>query len=172
MNATQTVTAPVAEALYVSTSPANVAVEFFTSKQWKITTVHNLQELNEHLPKLKQPGERKLPLVVLFGRLDELDQPPEGLNARALVARIAAEAGEIRGLIPLAPISSHNAELFDWSTEEKQQLGLGKLQIISFGSDRDRPLRVFAGMKQEGAYSDLALILGLTTPPRKEGGRG
>lgn len=171
MNATQPAT-PVAEALYVATSPYEVAADFFKSKNWRVTSVHNLEELNGHLAILKQQKERKVPLVVLFGHLQELETPTEEINARALVARIAAEAGEIRGLIPLAPISSENNDLFNWSAEERQKIGLEKLRIIGFGSEPERPLRTFAANKQEGAFSDLVMSLGLTTPLQKERGRG
>lgn len=161
---------PVAEALYVATSPYNGAEDLFRSKNWKVTNVHNLEELGKHLATLKQQTERKIPLVVLFGHLQELESPPEGINARTLIADIAAAAGQIRGLIPFAPLSGENIDLFNWKVEERKTVGLDKLPIIGFGSEPDKPLRVFAGGKQEGAYSDLAIALGLTTPRSKEAG--
>lgn len=172
MNATQPTTAPVVRALYVATDPLGTATNFFESKNWRVTNVHNLQELDTHLVTLKQQEVEKLPLVVLFGHLDELVDHPKGLNAHKVVERIAKEAGEIIGLIPFAPTSSPNADLFNWTVEERQKIGLEKLQIIGFGSEPERPLRAFAANKQEGAYSDLAIVLGLTSPQHKERGRG
>lgn len=174
MNAApQSATAPVVEALYVATNPYDDAVKFFESKNWIVHQVYTVEELKVRLSTLRQQGERKIPLVILFGHLQELENPPEGINTRrALVARIAADTGEIRALIPFAPISSDNAAFLTWTTEERKGIGLESLRIIGFGSDPERPTRTVALGKAEGAYLDLAQALGLTSPQHKERGRG
>lgn len=167
--APQSATAPVVEALYVATSPYGDAVKFFESKNWMVHQLHTAEELYARLSTLKQQGERKIPLVVLFGHLQEVENSPEGVNTRRdLVARIAADAGEIRALIPFAPISSDNAAFLTWTTEERRGIGLESLRIIGFGSEPGWPTRTFALGKAEGAYLDLVMALGPTTPTHKE----